>query len=42
MQTIGIRRLAAAALIAGSSIGATAAKQLNVVATTPDLAALAR
>ncbi|HEV8613277.1 MAG TPA: metal ABC transporter substrate-binding protein [Gemmatimonadales bacterium] len=42
MQTIGTLRMAAAALIAVSGIGTPAAKKLNVVATTPDLAALAR
>lgn len=42
MQTIGTLKLAAAALIALSGIGTSAPKKLNVVATTPDLAALAR
>jgi len=42
MQTIGILRMAASALIAVSGIGASAPKKLSVVATTPDLAALAR
>lgn len=42
MQTIVILRMAAAALIAASSSGPSVAKKLNVVATTPDFAALAR
>jgi zinc/manganese transport system substrate-binding protein len=42
MQTIGMLKMASAALIALSGIGAPAAKKLNVVATLPDLAALAR
>jgi zinc/manganese transport system substrate-binding protein len=42
MQTLGILKMAAAALIAVSGIGPSAAKKLNVVATTPDLAAIAR
>jgi len=42
MLTIGILRMAAAALLAVSGIDASAPKKLNVVATTPDLAALAR
>jgi zinc/manganese transport system substrate-binding protein len=42
MQTLGSLRMAAAALIAVSGIGTSAVKKLNVVATTPDLAALAR
>jgi zinc/manganese transport system substrate-binding protein len=42
MQTLGILKTAAAALIAVSGIGPSAAKKLNVVATTPDLAAIAR
>lgn len=42
MQTIGMLKLAAAAVLALSGLGAAAPKKLNVVATTPDLAALAR
>jgi zinc/manganese transport system substrate-binding protein len=42
MQTIGTVRMAAAALLALSGLGRSAPKQLNVVATTPDLAALAK
>ncbi len=42
MQTIGMLKMASAALIAFSGFGAPAAKKLNVVATLPDLAALAR
>ena len=42
MQTIGMLKLAAAALLAGSSFSPPVAKRLSVVATTPDLAALAR
>jgi zinc/manganese transport system substrate-binding protein len=42
MQTLGIINMAAAALIAVSGIGPSAAKKVNVVATTPDLAAIAR
>jgi zinc/manganese transport system substrate-binding protein len=42
MQTLGILKMAAAALIAVSGIGPSAAKKVNVVATTPDLAAIAR
>jgi zinc/manganese transport system substrate-binding protein len=42
MQTIGMLKMATAALIALSGIGTPAAKKLNVVATLPDLAALAR
>jgi zinc/manganese transport system substrate-binding protein len=42
MQTLGILKMAAAALIAVSGIGPSAGKKLNVVATTPDLAAIAR
>lgn len=42
MHTIDMLRLAAATLIAGSGLSAAVARPLNVVATTPDLAALAR
>ncbi len=42
MQTIGILRTAAAGLIAISGVGTSPPKKLNVVATTPDFAALAR
>ena len=42
MQTIGTLKLAAAVLLALSGLGAAAPKKINVVATTPDLAALAR
>jgi zinc/manganese transport system substrate-binding protein len=42
MQTIVILRMAAAALIGISGSGPSVAKKLNVVATTPDFAALAR
>ncbi|HEV8358483.1 MAG TPA: metal ABC transporter substrate-binding protein [Gemmatimonadales bacterium] len=42
MWTLGILKTAAAALIAVAGIGAPAPKKLTVVATTPDLAALAR
>ena len=42
MHTIGTLKLSAAALLALSGIGSSASKKLNVVATTPDLAALAR
>lgn len=42
MQNLGIISLAAATLIGGSGPGTPAPKKLNVVATTPDLAALAR
>jgi zinc/manganese transport system substrate-binding protein len=42
MQTIGILGTAAAALIAVSGVGTSPPKKLNVVATTPDFAALAR
>lgn len=42
MQTFGTFKLTVAALIAVSGIGTSAAKKLSVVATTPDLAALAR
>jgi zinc/manganese transport system substrate-binding protein len=42
MHTFGIVKLAAATLFALSGVSAPVAKQLNVVATTPDLAALAR
>lgn len=42
MQIFGIHKLATAALIAVSGIGTSAAKKLNVVATTPDLASIAR
>jgi zinc/manganese transport system substrate-binding protein len=42
MQTLGVLKMAAAVLIAVSGIGPSAAKKLNVVATTPDLAAIAR
>ena len=42
MQIFGILRTAATALIAASGIGTAVPKKLNVVATTPDFAALAR
>ncbi len=43
MQTISLLRTAAAALIAATGIGTVPSpKKLNVVATTPDLAAVAR
>ena len=42
MQTIGTLKLTAAALLTLAGLGAPAPKQLNVVATTPDLAAIAR
>ena len=42
MQIIAILRMTATALIAASGIGPSAPKKLNVVATTPDLAAIAR
>jgi zinc/manganese transport system substrate-binding protein len=42
MQIIGIIKTAAAALIAVTGVGASSLKTLNVVATTPDLAAIAR
>jgi zinc/manganese transport system substrate-binding protein len=42
MHTSGIFSTAAAALMAVSGIGTPAPKKLNVVATTPDLAAIAR
>lgn len=42
MHTFGIVKVAAATLFALSGVSAPVAKQLNVVATTPDLAALAR
>lgn len=42
MQTIPTLRIAAAALIALTSTSTSVAKKLSVVATTPDLAALAR
>ena len=42
MQPIGILGTAAAALIAVSGVGTSPPKKLNVVATTPDFAALAR
>jgi len=42
MHTFGTFKLAATALLALSGIGAPAPRKLNVVATTPDLAALAR
>src|ERR1043166_8324892 len=41
-QLIAMLRTAAASLIAVTGIGASAPKKLNVVATTPDLAAIAR
>jgi zinc/manganese transport system substrate-binding protein len=42
MRNLGILKLAGAALLALSGIGAAVPKKLNVVTTTPDLAALAR
>lgn len=42
MQTLAILRMAATALVVVSGNNAPAPKQLNVVATTPDLAAIAR
>jgi len=42
MQIFGILRTAATALIAASGIGTAVPKKLNVVATTPDLGAIAR
>jgi zinc/manganese transport system substrate-binding protein len=42
MQTIGILKTAFTALLAASGIGTAVPKKLNVVATTPDLAAIAR
>lgn len=42
MHSLSILRLATAALIGGSGIGTPVVKKLNVVATTPDLASLAR
>ena len=42
MTTVTIRTLALAALIASMGAATPAARKLNVVATTPDLAALAR
>jgi len=42
MQTLAILRMAATALVVVSGNNAPVLKQLNVVATTPDLAAIAR
>src|SRR5213593_2789545 len=42
MKTMTLFPIAAAALIAMTGAGTASARQLNVVATTPDLAALAR
>src|SRR5881409_699558 len=42
MKTMTLFTIAAAALIATTGTGTASARQLNVVATTPDLAALAR
>ena len=42
LQSMGIFGLATAALIGGAGIGTPVPRKLNVVATTPDLAALAR
>lgn len=42
MQSMSTLGLAVAALIGGAGIGTPVAKKLNVVATTPDLGALAR
>jgi len=42
MQNLGILGLAAAALMGGPHSGPPVSRKLNVVATTPDLAALAR